>query len=155
MNKNNTHFVGYFHLSELIKSHDTTTPLYLCGTSSNRFQVGSAGIREWRLTVADIQNGICRYWMMKTCAAQTFDDKVMPGKEEVDFWVLHESAVESVRTYCQTTFQQLTRPAPLDIHKALVAVPDDYRLLEGCQDFIRYDRQANRYELHQELAETA
>ena len=154
MNQTNPqHYVGYLELAELIRTHDPVNPLYLSATSKNTYLVGTAGRREWFVTVSDIQNGVCRYWLMMTCAAQTFSGETIPGENEADFWDLHEDAAQKIRLYIDEQIHQLPGAQFFAVHQALVAVPNELRMLEGKQGFLKFDKAINRYLIREELAQ--
>jgi hypothetical protein len=118
MNNKAPHFVGYAELSELIKTHMRDAPLYVCGTSVNTNRIGSAGLREWFITVADIDDGICRYWMMQTCSAQTFCGQTVPGQKEDDFWSIQDDALEKIKAYIKEQAVELQGALFFEIHQA-------------------------------------
>jgi hypothetical protein len=149
MNNKAPHFVGYAELTELIKTHMRDLPLYVCGTSLTTHRMGSAGLREWFITVSDIDDGVCRYWMMQTCSAQTLCGQYVSGQKEEDFWNIQEDALEKIKAYIKEQAIELQGALYFEIHQAFVAVPNELQLLKGSTGFFKFDKESMRYQIHE------
>jgi hypothetical protein len=132
--RENDYFIGLTSITEFLKTHDATAPLYY---SIGRQEIGGFHgiIREkWTLCLSDIQSGTCRYYLQTV----GYTDKINgePFNREI---------FDNCRERAQDLREQIKNSLgeKFDLFYGGVSFPKDLVLHEG--NDIEYDPNANRF----------
>lgn len=135
-------FIGYGSLEGLLDTHPTGTPVFI-SLNEEQGQPGQYGIalHTFALTVSDIRDGHARYCRMVLGRVQ------MINGESFDTGSRERTRRRALSAYQLVEEYIITRHG-FTIESAMIAMPRDLKLLDGRADFLRYDKEADRFISH-------
>ena len=132
-------FIGYGSLAGLLDSHPTGAPLFL-SLNEEQGQPGQYGVRlnTFALMVSDIRDGHARYCRMVLGRVQTI------GSNAFDTGSRERTRQRALSAYWLIEEYIINRHG-FPVESAMIAMPRDLKLLDGWADFLRYDKEADRF----------
>jgi len=132
-------FIGYGSLEGLLDTHPTGAPIFL-SLNEEQGQPGQYGVRlnTFALIVSDIRDGHARYCRMVLGRVQTMGGEAFDAKSRERTRRRALSAYQIIEEYI------ITRHG-FSVESEMIAMPRDLKLLDGWADFLRYDKEADRF----------
>jgi len=132
-------FIGYGSLEGLLDSHPTGAPVFI-SLNEEQGQPGQYGIalHTFALIVSDIRDGHARYCRIVLGRVQTINGEVFDTGSRERTRQRALSAYRLIEEYI------ITRHG-FTVESAMIAMPRDLKLLDGWADFLRYDKEADRF----------
>jgi hypothetical protein len=139
MTTDRTVFVGFALLEDLLSTHRNDTPLYMAAPSEVRStDTPGFGYRHTYILVADIQDGIIRYWRFAIgqCAEQAGTDLDFRSAQAIRERA--ERAEAELRSILKEQYQ-------IEPQNAVPSFPLNYRFLQGGTRLIEFDVVAKQF----------
>ncbi len=132
-------FIGYGSLEGLLDSHPTGAPVFI-SLNEEQGQPGQYGValHTFALMVSDIRDGHARYCRMVLGRVQTI------GGEAFDTGSRERTRRRALSAYRLIEEYIITKHG-FAVESAMIALPRDLKLLDGWADFLRYDKEADRF----------
>ena len=132
-------FIGYGSLEGLLDTHPADAPVFL-SLNEEQGPPGQYGIalHTLALTVSDIRDGHARYCRMVVGRVQAI------GGEAFDTGSRERTRQRALSAYRLIEEYIITRHG-FTVESAMIAMPRDLKLLDGWADFLRYDKEADRF----------
>ncbi len=132
-------FIGYGSLEGLLDSHPTGAPVFI-SLNEEQGQPGQYGValHTFALIVSDIRDGHARYCRIVLGRVQTINGEVFDTGSRERTRQRALSAYRLIEEYI------ITRHG-FTVESAMIAMPRDLKLLDGWADFLRYDKEADRF----------
>jgi len=132
-------FIGYGSLEGLLDSHPTGAPVFI-SLNEEQGQPRQYGValHTFALIVSDIRDGHARYCRIVLGRVQTINGEVFDTGSRERTRQRALSAYRLIEEYI------ITRHG-FTVESAMIAMPRDLKLLDGWADFLRYDKEADRF----------